>query len=161
VDKQARKAAAVTSAAEPVNKLRSHRSASQTPSLANPLSSAPLSESLSIKDPILLVIGPSGTGKTSLSLSVKARPLQRISLGGIRDEAQICTYVTSSRGFIIQAFHIASCIDLVILLDEVDKFRQSDLHGGPSAALLEVLDLEQNWNFNNDYINVPTYLSQD
>jgi len=70
VDKQARKAAAVTSAAEePVNKLRSHRSASQTLSLANPLSSAPLSESLSIKDPLLLVIGPSGTGKISLSLS--------------------------------------------------------------------------------------------
>jgi len=56
-----------------------------------------------------------------LSLCVKARPLQRISLGGIRDEAQICTYVASSRGFIIQVFHIASCIDPVILLNDVDK----------------------------------------
>ena len=92
------------------------------------------------------MIGPSGTGKTSLSLSLslslKARPLQRISLGGIRDEAQICTYVASSRRFIIQVFHIASRIDPVILLNEVDKL-DSNLHGDLSAALREVLDLEQ------------------
>jgi len=102
------------------------RPAPQISPLANLLLSAPLSEpcSLSIKDPILLGIWPSGAGKTSLSLSVKACPLQRISLGGIRDEAQICTYVASSRRFIIQVFHIASCIDLVILLDEVDKLAQ-------------------------------------
>ena len=135
------------------------RPAPQISPLANLLLSAPLSEprSLSIKDPILLGIWPSGAGKTSLSLSVKARPLQRISLGGIRDEAQICTYVASSRGFIIQVFHIASCIDLVIL----NEVGQSNLHGDLFAALREVLNFKQNWSFNNDYINVPTYLSQD
>ena len=80
----------------------------------------------------------------SLSLSVKARLLQRVSLGGIRDEAQICTYVASTCGFIIQVFHIASCIHPVTLLNEVG---QSNLHGDLSAALREVLDLEQNWSW--------------
>jgi len=64
-------------------------------------------------------------------------------------------------GFVVQVFCKASCVDSIILLDEVDKTGQSDLHGGPSTALLEVLDLEQNWNFDYDYISISTYLSQD
>jgi len=101
------------------------------------------------------VIGPSGTGKTSVFLSVKACPLQRISLGGIRDETQICTYVASSRGFIIQVFHIASYIDPVIL-NEVDKLDK--------VICMEIYPLRswKSWILNEtDYINVPTYLSQD
>jgi len=69
-------------------------------------------------------------------------------------------YVASSRGSVIQV-HKASCVDPVILLNESDKIGQRNIHGDPSTALLEVLDLEQNWNFDHDHINVPTYLYQD
>ena len=124
------------------------------PPPANPSSSAPLSKprSLSIKGL-----------DTSCNWAVRYRQnlCQRISLGSDCDEAQICTCVVSSHGFVVQVFCKASCVDSVILLDEVDKTGQSDLHGGPSTALLEVLDLEQNWNFDYDYINISTYLSQD
>ena len=82
-------------------------------------------------------------------LSVKARPA--ISLGGVRDQAQICAYVTSSRGSVVQLLP-------VILLDEVDKTGQSNLHGDPSTALLEILDLKQNWSFNNDHIHLSQVL---
>jgi len=89
-------------------------------------------------------------GNTSLGQSIArafGRPFQRISLGGVHDEAEIRghrrTYVASSPGLIVQALRKASCVDPVILLDEVG---QSNFHGDPSAALLDVLDLEQNWS---------------